>query len=491
MSKNKWIIAAAIFGSFIALSSCRKYLNVNTNPNVSQTVTVQTLLPSAEGYIASTMGVDFEVNGSIWAQFWTQSPLASQYRDLELYQPTSQTYEFPWDNFYSGAGETLVQLDSVAASQNKKQYRAIAFLLKAYVFQEVTDAWGDVPFTQALHPGITSPKFDPQQTVYNGILAYIDSANALINPGDESAPGGDDLIYGGNMAEWQKFSNTLQLRVLMRLSQRSPQVAQQGIAALYAAGAQFIGTGDDALVSFSNASGNKNPLYSEETGLQSTQNFVASNTCIDSMVSNNDPRVSVFYETDANGNYTGIAQGSEASITAVSIPSFNVAGDAQNSASATAPVKLLTSYESYFLQAEAVVRGWGVGNDDSLFIDGITANFNAYSAQFAAAGIDAGSALTTYLSTANWAQYPTSGTQAQKIQWIITQKWFSMCGNEGFEAWTEWRRTGYPNFFTVSATSLIGNVFPRRFLYANSEVTRNANFPGLVPVTTSVWWDTH
>ncbi|HVW99984.1 MAG TPA: SusD/RagB family nutrient-binding outer membrane lipoprotein, partial [Candidatus Babeliaceae bacterium] len=124
-----------------------------------------------------------------------------------------------------------------------------------------------------------------------------------------------------------------------------------------------------------------------------------------------------------------------------------------------------------------------------LFTQGITASFNSYSAQLAANGVDPTSALATYLATANWAQYPATGTTDQKIRYIITQKWFSMCGNEGFEAWTEWRRTGYPDFFTVSQSSLIGQNFPRRFLYPFSEVTRNANFPGLVPVTTPVWWD--
>lgn len=491
MLNNKRIIAIAALGLSLSISSCKKYLDVNKNPNIAQSATTATLLPSCEMYIASTMGVDLEINGSIWAQYWTQSPLASQYRSLDQYEPTSQTYETPWTNLYTGAGENLVQLDQLAQSQNKKQYRAIAFLLKAYMFQVVTDGWGDAPFSQALQGlnDTTSPKYDVQQVIYKGILNYIDSANALIDPSDPAAPGGDDLIYGGNMAEWQKFSNTLQLKVLLRLSGKDPNTAQTGIAALYATGPSFIGTGDDAQVNFSSASGNKNPLFSEEVAVGSTQNLVASNTCIDSMVSNGDARVGVFYEPDGNGNYTGILQGNLSAVTTISIASYNTAGDAQDPRSATAPVKLITSYESYFLQAEAAARGWGGGSDADLFTQGITASFQAYSSQMAANGVSADSALAAYLANANWAQYPVSGSSSQKVRYIITQKWFSMCGNQGFEAWTEWRRTGYPDFFTISASSLIGQNFPRRFLYPFSEVTRNANFPGLLPVTTPVWWD--
>jgi hypothetical protein len=496
MINNKRIIIVATIGIATALSSCKKYLDVNKNPNVLQSTTVATLLPTSEVYLSSVMGVDLEVNGSIWAQYWTQIPSAQQYKLLDEYEPTSQTYETPWDNIYSGAGENLYQMDQLAFAQNKKQYRAISFLLRAYMFQVITDAWGDAPFTQALQAlppnSITSPKYDAQQVIYNGILAYIDSANALIDPSDPSAPGGDDLIYGGNMAEWQKFSNTLQLKVLMRLSQKNPSQAQAGIAALYASGAAFIGTGDDALINFTSASGNKNPLYSEEVGVNSTQNFAASATCLDSMMSNGDPRMFIFYEpVDTNNDFVGLPQGVQTTSLTPSIPSYNVAGDAQNTASATAPVRFLSSYESYFLQAEAAARGWGTGSDATLFTEGITASFSAYSTQLAAAGVNATTALSTYLASANWAQYPATGTVAQKVRYIITQKWFSMCGNQGFEAWTEWRRTGYPDFFTVSLSAQNGGVFPRRFLYPSSELTRNINFPGLVSLTTPVWWDTH
>jgi len=79
---------------------------------------------------------------------------------------------------------------------------------------------------------------------------------------------------------------------------------------------------------------------------------------------------------------------------------------------------------------------------------------------------------------------------AGQIKAIITQKYYAMAGFQGFEAWTEWRRTGYPNILVKSAASTLGtNELPARLLYPDTEITRNQNFPGIKPITEKVWWD--
>jgi hypothetical protein len=177
----------------------------------------------------------------------------------------------------------------------------------------------------------------------------------------------------------------------------------------------------------------------------------------------------------------GIPQGSYRTNTRkVSFPSPVVGANGQDDQSANAPVKFMSAAESYFLQAEAVTRGWlNVGKPAAdLFRSGIRASFTSYSVP----GVE------TYLTTSPAAQWP-SGTTAQ-IRAIIIQKWLAMTGNQGFEAWTEWRRTGYPDFFTVSkATALGDNRMPARLLYPSSEVTRNLNFPGIKQIYERVWWD--
>jgi hypothetical protein len=205
----------------------------------------------------------------------------------------------------------------------------------------------------------------------------------------------------------------------------------------------------------------------------------------------------------------------------VSIPNAAVGADVRNDASALAPVKFMTSYESKFLQAEAAARGWGgAGTDEQLYMEGIHASFYAYSKDFdnqqelladvgdlSANGdtvkeqifLSSDYAYYSYVTedtlfgvpASTWSVYPAGGTLQDKLKFIITQKWFAMNGNQGFEAWTEWRRTGYPDFFTISVNSIIGNKFPRAFFYPDVEVQRNRSFPGQRLITDKVWWDIH
>jgi hypothetical protein len=205
------------------------------------------------------------------------------------------------------------------------------------------------------------------------------------------------------------------------------------------------------------------------------------------MNSNVDPRRNVVY--NATANVIGAQQGQTVAAPGVtySFPgpttgaNASVIGSAAGAATAAAPVRLLTAYESYFLQAEAAARGWAPGIADSLFKDGIRVSFSYLGLTTAQAN--------TYLTNAYWANYPSAGSLTQKLRHINTQKWFSMNGLQGFEGWTEWRRTGYPDFLKPSIGNATSNVFPARFLYPDNEFSRNANFPGQKDVTDKVWWD--
>lgn len=500
MLVNKKFVLFTGVALALGVSSCRKFMDVNTNPNISQTATVQTLLPAAELYIGSSVGVDLQVIGSIWAQYWTQSPVGTQYEQFEKYTPSRDAFSSAWTNLYAGA-ENFYQLSNLADTQNKTQYQAIAVLMQAYTFQLIADGWGDAPFKQALKGQYSSghlitPKYDSQMVVYNGILADIDSANKLINTADPVHPGADDLIYGGDMSKWKKFANTLKLKVILRTASIDPVGAQAKVAALYASVPKpvFIGEGDEAKIAYGSSSANRNPLYSEEssTKLGGIQNLAASKTCIDAMNGNSDPRVRIFYQSGSAG-FSGIAQSAyNVPVTAGSyaIPGIYVAGDMSNANSGNAPVNLLSSWESLFLQAEVVARGWAVtgSSDNALFYQGIKASFDYpfyYNALVATYTPTTGSAYNDYVSAGGpWTSYPTAGTLAAKLSFIITQKWFAMCGNQGFEAWTELRRTGYPNFLVHPVNSLIGTDRPRRCLYPTSE-----NPPALLPVNAGVWWN--
>jgi hypothetical protein len=457
-------VAATLAVLVLSTSGCKKFLDVNDNPNLPEQVDVPLILPSAQAAIAHVLGNHLQIFGSIWGQYWTQSPFSSQYKTIDQYQPAPNDFDRPWGILYNDAFQDLQIIIGNQGQEKYTQYAAIAYILKAYDLQVITDAFGDAPLKEAgLGDMNLNPHYDSQQAIYDSIFSYINRGQALIDPASSFVPGADDLIFGGDMDQWMAFGNTLKLRAYLRISKVDNAKARAGIAALD--GKPFLEI--DGKVSYSQTGGNQNPLNAEMIGLGGTQNLVASATCVNPMKALNDPRVSVFYrKIPASGLITPVPQGSFNTTPTVSIstPSYVVGARASDPLSALAPVKLISAAESYFLQAEAAAEGWLTGDARTLYQAGITASFTSYE-------IEPGTYITDVV-----AQWPAA--KADQVKAIITQKYFAMCGNQGFEAWTEWRRTGYPDFFVRSEASVLGaGLFPHRMLYPITEITRNSNFP--------------
>jgi hypothetical protein len=504
--KTKIIAILSLITISTSFVGCKKYLDVNKNPNIASDVDIKLVLPTTQVAIGSVMGTQFQINGSFWSQHWTQSPLANQYKIYDQYQVSSDNYNRPWNSMYSNVLTELKYVYNKASTEKKKQYMAVARLMQAYTFHVLTDAFGDIPFTEATRGSaadgaIVNPKYDKQEVVYDGIIAYIDEAQALIDVNDLAHPGNDDLIYKGDMQKWLEFSNTLKLKVALRLSEINPVKGKALVSALVAP--DYLSS--TAQITYSTTGGSQNPLYSEMIGLSGTTNIFASKTTVDYLNGYGDPRTGVFYTPIGNGTVVGLAQGDwqiSSNATGKSFGGVGVGANPQVEASATAPVILLSVSESEFLQAEAIARGWITGDDKEHYTNGILAGMDQYAAGIAGeiesehldltAYGNANADLTDYLDSmialAPELAYPTA--EADKIKTIITQKWASMAGNQGFEAWTEWRRTGHPAVIVPTTTSLIGaGKLPQRFIYPTDEVNLNKNFPGQKLITEKVWWD--
>lgn len=484
MKINKYIYILSTLLLLIA-NGCKKELDINTNPNAALDADVNLLLPSAEVSITYAVGNTLQIYGSIWGQYWTQSANASQYRQIEQYNPAASDFDNIWSSLNVDALQDLQTIILKSQTQNKKQYEAVASLLKAYSYQLSTDLFGDIPYTEALKgdKDILSPRFDKQEVIYDSLVVLVDHAISLIDAEDPNHPGSDDLIYGGDMDQWLRFANTLKLKIGLRLSERNATKAKAIVSSLE--GVDFIQSEESALIKFIAAGGNQNPLYSAIAGpvLNKAQNIVASSTAIDFFTDTNDPRIEAFYIPATNGSYAGLPQGifndPNAGTLPFSVPSAVTGANANDPKSALASVKLMTDYEAKFLQAEAVARGWLSGDAAELYKAAIEDNFTAY-------GVED---VEDFYAQPE-IEYPEAGTLPEKISAIITQKWAAMCGNQSIEAWTEWRRTGYPSFFKISAASIIGsNRVPQIFLYPTSETTRNSNAPGQHQIYDKVWWD--
>jgi hypothetical protein len=491
MKKKNIVMSTALAGLLLFSSACEKeFLDVNQNPNNPADATVELVLPTALGYTAYTMGNQYQIIGGVISQYWTQGPTASQYLDYDKYIINASDQDRPWMQLYSGALNDLKFVENRAKAEDKPYYEAISLLMQAYIYQYLTDIYGDIPFSEALkgeaeNGAITSPKYDPQEKVYQGLVDMVDRGLALLNEDSDVLPGNDDLVYGGDLLLWWKFGNTLKLKILLREADKNPTAAQAGITALDTSGAQYLdAAGEDARILFSTTKFNTNPLFSAIQGLNNVPNLIASETSIHFLDSTGDPRIDVFYNPNASGVHVGMAQGhahnlpnpAAESPTKYSRPSPNVAG-------AEAPVILMSVSESKFLQAEAAARGWLTGSDATLYEEGVKASFEYW-------GLNPDDADSLLVNPA--VAYPAGGSLADKRKAIFIQKWVAMNSTQGIEAWIEHRRTfaNDANQFLKPSeeSSLAKPLLPQRLAYPSVELTRNPNVP-TVTISTPVWWD--
>lgn len=480
---NYKVAALAILLAFSATACKKKFLDVNENPNNPEKVDVSYVLPAAQQAVGYTMGNQFAILGGLWSQYWTQGPNANQYNDIDRYSYVSSEADRPWSQMYAQALTDFDYVYNKGIEEDKPNYSAIARIMEVYTFQVMTDAFGDVPFTEALKgysDNITSPKYDAQSSIYPALEAMLDEGIGLMDA-TKATPGAEDLVYQGNMDLWLKFANTLKLKIYLRQIYQNPGISTK-VSALMASGGPFLDEGEDGVLSYANGLGTQNPLHATFSAL-TNYNLLASNTAISYLTAINDPRIADFYDPAENtGNFNGIDQGSGKLLLGAqdnknfSFPGAQVTGS-------TATVTLMSGAESYFLQAEANARGFGSGDGLIEYEAGITASWDRWENSAAAAAAD----LPAYLASDSVA-YPVSASG--KIRNIITQKWIAMCGNQNMESWIEWRRTGYPEFFKESATSILGpGQFPQRVLYPSDEITSNSNYPGTKVITEKVWWD--
>ena len=462
----------------LAVVSCGDdILDINTSPNNPETSTPAFTLPAGQVGIASRLGFDYNLLGSMLIQHWTQGPTASQYSFIDQYNITTNNYAAAWSTMYATALKDLdfVRDESLATGDNNTA--AVAQLLMSYTFQILVDLYDRIPYTEALQgkEGVLAPNYDNGSDVYDDLIVKVDEALSWIDLSGTATRPTTDIIYGGNMSTWIKFGNTLKLKIYIRQAEARASVAQAGIQAMETAGAEFLGLGEDAMVNFSANTQNENPLW-QNLNQTTFQNLVASETSVNFYINNADPRIDFAYDAAPNvGSHVGLTQGTGVTSGDVyddfsHLSAQNVNGEASGGA---VPVVFISAIESLFLQAEAAQRGFGSGDPQSLYEQAVSASFSA-------GGFDA----STYLAAGGTYEY--DGTLEQ----LITQKWAASNGVAGLEAWNDWRRTGFPDFIIESVTSnLPAGQFPLRLIWPSTERDNNPNTPELVSLTTAVWWD--
>jgi hypothetical protein len=534
--------------AIIVATGCRKsQFNVNQNINnpTDSTVTYDVVLPAAmhaTGVLVATQWGPIQNWMGYWARSGTYAPNVIE----ETYQITTGFGNGIWNAAYDNNYDyQIVALK--AAQAGATFYEGIARIMKAHNFAILVDVYGNVPYTEALKGSANpTPKYDNGLDIYKDLLREIDAGMELIRDAVVTTTNANkdiaknDIIFGNTQfpstttdaqkLRWLRFGNTLKLRLLIH-TYAVPAIdkaAEIAIIENFRFPADppgpvvgYLGVGENVMVQPGYLSDKPNPFYNlyktSVTGAQTANNvyYAANEWGIGYYDYNGDPRISRVYEARANG-LVGVAYG---------LPPVNenAAGNLAGIGaglykSATAPQIIFSSAESFFLQAEAKLRGWITGGPDvaTLMANGITESFN-YLGATGAAGYISGNAgwadvdvTAPGRTPATPGEYPLGG-----IFTVLSQKWFALNGISTLEVWTDYRRVAYSEVrpgspvtdhfvygaavgydpgppISVSPQNTSTKI-PVRYLYPQTEYNYNATNVGaegtIDPFTSRIFWD--
>jgi hypothetical protein len=502
--KNKYIKLFCIaIVSAATLTSCDSgFEEMNTNPNALSNPSTKSMFTLAEIYVDGQDYSNTRANNAYAAQ------MVQHFSSLG--GPGSK---YTYSSEYSGSlfGESygkglnqIFQLMSVLPDtpENSNMIQACR-IMKVFMFQKLTDTYGEIPYFEAgkgYNGNIFGPKYDTQQAIYNDLLKELDEAGDALDA-NKGFVGNADLFYQSDVVKWKKLANSLMLRVAMRLSKVDPAKSKQFVEKAFAKG--VFSSNDDSLVlkHEANPQGVKtNPITSswvrnDLSGGDGNTKF--SKTFIDLLKNTNDPRLRIYAKLEATGdnnpaNQQGLANDAK------EFPGGDKKLFSDPNTSTVlrldAPTLIMSYAEVELLLAEATLKGWNVsGTAQQHYEDGVKAAMQIltiFGDKVPAVTI---SEYNTYIAAH---PFNATGTDAAKLEQIITQKWIVLLFN-GFEAYSEWRRTGYPVLVPVNDPSGETNgTIPRRLIYDQSElITNAANYKeavqrqGLDLMTTRIWWD--
>ncbi len=278
--------------AFGMMSSCEDLSDINRNPNAIEPegANVNLLMPSVLGPSAAnylSLGLDNMAGAMqfIHASGWGD---ATNYFDWDTRG---------WEGYY-GILRTNELMIQTAQRDGFPFHEAVGLTMRAFLFGQIADYWGDAPYSQALQAFTGEmqhlyPAYDTQEAIYNGVIEDLKSAAALFAAGDNTNVNGNvDLYYGGDMSNWEKFANSLLIRYYVRISEKNPGV--QGEVEAVVASGKFISTAaEDATMDYTGGPNDQWPfIYTDET---SSTRYMAASTIIEQLDSTNDPRLHVWY----------------------------------------------------------------------------------------------------------------------------------------------------------------------------------------------------
>ena len=481
----------------LLFASCSEdFLDVNDDPNNPTSVSMDLILPVAQSYSAFMQESEQDGQnrlGNLMMYNWSNSAgfpwYISEFRYNVIPTFYSQIFDYTYKN-------TLKQYNALNDIEGDEYgyYHAISKIMMSYHFQILVDAYGDVPYFEALQRGADpTPVYDDAQIIYDDLIVQLTEAIDLINATASNSdispltPGSDDAMFGGNMSLWKKFANTVKLRILVRQSDMTERIdyIKNEFAVIAGEGSGFMSSDIKVQLGYINEENKMNPKW-ESFGQDSQGNNTQTNraTCatqylIVFLTMTLDSRLDLIYEEPPTG-HLGVKQGE----TDYDYPEPGqwVPEKVSNLGSGILrgpgqAAVLYTAAESYFNQAEAAMKGLIIGDAKSLYEMGIQASFNY---------LGAGDAISSYTQNLNLVSWDAS---PDKLEAIITQKWIAVNSIDAIQSWFDYSRTGFPANLPISALATTSDR-PVRLAYPASELTSNGeNLPAQPDVfNTKIFW---
>lgn len=451
----------------IVTAGCNKFdSDINTDPNRPSKASGAQLINNSILTLPT-------LSSSPQAEFHAQYLSETQYPGASLYPPGGTNfyslYQGPLINLEKALTSELTPTDGPVANQ-----LAVARILKAYYMWHITDRWGDIPFTEALRGEADfTPKYDKQELIYDSLFKMLSEANAMIVTGNIAT----DIIYGGDIGKWKRLGNSIHLLAALRLSEVNPNKANTEFNKALTDGV-MTSNADNLVFKHLSDANNQSYWYGQVVN-QGREWWALTETLVDYMNPANDPRLPVYGKKNNTNIYKGLPYG-----TTVGLPNttgFSLMGPAiyaQNT-----HIYLLTYAQVLFAKAEAAKRGWIPGGDAEA-----KANYDLAIEQSIRQWTGSTTGLAAFMTATGIPYDP-----AQAMKQIAMQRWVHLFMH-GYEAWAEWRRTGYPDNLVKPG----GVEVPLRHSYPPNEVFNNADnykaavqdqFGGNDGLYGRVWWD--
>jgi hypothetical protein len=477
--KLKSVLAGALLVS--SLVSCKKEFgdtNIDSRQPSPTALKTRFLLTSALQQVHPT--VFGNTTGNYYVQYVSEGP----YPGGSLYTGKN----FTWDGTYTGPLydlERIIQLNESGAPEADASngatanQLAVANILQSYFFMTMTDRWGDIPYIDALK-GVENlgPSYTSQKVIYDSLFAVLTRSVSQIDEAGFGVQG--DLLLGGDMLWWKKFANTMRMDMALRLSVKDPVKGKaEFVAALNASGGPIQSNAENIEWNYIDDPNYLNPWYSNYT-ISNRNDYAISKTMTDYMLPKGDNRITVYAEQLAGAEpYKGLPYGSS---TAKNIPNaYSRIGDAFRTK--IAPARIYNYAQVLFMVAEANKIGYLPGGDAAAAI----AYQEAIKASWEMNGVYDAADFTAYMAQVVY-------NPATAVQQIITEKWIHNYLN-GYAAWNDWRRTGFP-VLTPAVDAADSRGIPVRQGYPVSEQTQNKDsYTAAVTAQgadhnyTKIWWD--